>query len=205
MKAIRDLLQEADPLRIESEPAAADRSFRRQAIVTAAATSALPATESRSRIPVYLSVILLAIVAFAVGSRLWSPSIGNVQAAVRFEVRLAEWKPAPGLREAKIAGTRDLIYLHDEVIVTNSDIAQAKVIPQANGSDFKIGVTLNPAGARKMHTFTENHIGKIAAILIDGEVVAAPVVTSPIAESAVIDGHLTKKEAEKIVAGMIIR
>jgi hypothetical protein len=205
MKAIKDLLQEADPLRVESEPSAADRSFRRQAIVTAAATSALPATESRSRIPVYLSVILLAIVAFAVGSRLWSPSIGNVQAAVRFEVRLAEWKPAPGLREAKIAGTRDLIDLHDEVIVTNSDIAQAKVIPQANGSDFKIGVTLNPAGARKMHTFTENHIGKIAAILIDGEVVAAPVVTSPIAESAVIDGHLTKKEAEKIVAGMIIR
>lgn len=205
MKAIKDLLQEADPLRVESEPSAADRSFRRQAIVTAAATSALPATESRSRIPVYLSVILLAIVAFAVGLRLWSPSIGNVQAAVRFEVRLAERKPAPGLREAKIAGTRDLIYLHDEVIVTNSDIAQAKVIPQANGSDFKIGVTLNPAGARKMHTFTENHIGKIAAILIDGEVVAAPVVTSPIAESAVIDGHLTKKEAEKIVAGMIIR
>jgi hypothetical protein len=204
MKAIRDLLQEADPLRIESEPAAADRSFRRQAIVTAAA-SALPATGSWSRIPVYLSVILIVIAAFAVGSRLWSPSISNVQAAVRFEVRLAERQPAPGLKEAKIAGTRDLIYLHDEVIVTNSDIAQAKVIPQANGSNFCISVTLNPAGAKKMHTFTESHIGKLAAILIDGEVVAAPVVTSPIAESAVIDGHLTKKEAEKIVAGMIIR
>ena len=104
MKAIRDLLQEADPLRIESEPAAADRSFRRQAIVTAAA-SALPATGSWSRIPVYLSVILIVIAAFAVGSRLWSPSISNVQAAVRFEVRLAERQPAPGLKEAKIAGT----------------------------------------------------------------------------------------------------
>ena len=204
MKAIKDLLQEADPLRVESEPSAVDRGFRRQAIVTAAA-SALPATGSWSRIPVYLSVILIVIAAFAVGSRLWSPSISNVQAAVRFEVRLAERKPAPGLKEAKIAGTGDLIYLHDEVIVTNSDIAQAKVIPQANGSDFSIGVTLNPAGAKKMHTFTESHIGKLAAILIDGEVVAAPVVNSPIAESAVIDGHLTKKEAEKIVAGMIIR
>jgi len=197
MKAIRDLLQEADPLRIESEPAAADRSFRRQAIVTAAA-SALPATGSWSRIPVYLSVILIVIAAFAVGSRLWSPSISNVQAAVRFEVRLAERQPAPGLKEAKIAGTRDLIYLHD-------DIAQAKVIPQANGSNFCISVTLNPAGAKKMHTFTESHIGKLAAILIDGEVVAAPVVNSPIAESAFIEGHFTKKEAEKIVAGMIIR
>jgi hypothetical protein len=204
MKAIKDLLQEADPLRVESEPSAADRSFRRQAIVTAAA-SALPATGSWSRIPVYLCAILMVIAAFAVGSRLWSPSIGNVQAAVRFEVRLAERKPAPGLKEAKVAGIGDLIYLHDEVILTNSDIAQAKVIPQANGSYFWIGVTLNPAGAKKMHTFTESHIGKVTAILIDGEVVATPMVNSPIAESAVIDGHFTKKEAEKIVAGMIIR
>jgi hypothetical protein len=202
MKAIRDLLQEADPLRVESEPSAADRSFRRQTIVTAAATAALPATESRSRIPVYLSVMLIIIVAFAVGSRLWSPSISKVQAAVRFEVRLAEQNPAPGLKKVKVTGWGSL-FLHDEVIVTNSDIAQANVIP--HGSQFWVGITLTPAGAKKMHAATESHIGKLMAILIDGEVVSAPRVMQPLDESPVINGDITKEEAEKIVAGIIIR
>jgi hypothetical protein len=205
MKAIRDLLQEADPLRVESEPSADDRSFRRQAIVTAAASAAQPATDCRSRIPIYISVVLIAIVAFAVGSWLWSPFIRDVQAAVRFEVRLAERDPAPGLKEAKIAGSGDSVYLHDEVIVTNADIAQAKIIPQAGGSDFWIGVTLKPAGAEKMHKATESHIGRPIAILIDGEVVTAPTVRDATAESAIINGHMTKEEAEKIVAGMRIR
>jgi len=200
MKDIRDLLQEADPLRVESEPTAADRSFRRQAVVTAAA--ALPAKGSRSRIPVYLSVMLIIIVAFAVGSRLWSPSVSSVQAAVRFEVRLAEQNPAPGLTKVKATGWGSL-FLHQEVIVTNSDIAQAKVIP--HGSQFWVGVTLTPAGAKKMHAATESHIGKLMAILIDGEVVSAPRVTQPLDESAVINGDMTKEEAEKIVAGMKIR
>jgi hypothetical protein len=200
MKDIRDLLQEADPLRVESEPTAADRSFRRQAVVTAAA--ALPATRSRSRIPVYLSVMLIIIVAFAVGSRLWSPSVSSVQAAVRFEVRLAEQNPAPGLTKVKAPGWGSL-FLHDEVIVTNSDIAQAKVIP--HGSQFWVGVTLTPAGAKKMHAATESHIGKLMAILIDGEVFSTPRVMQPLGESAVINGDMTKEEAEKIVAGMKIR
>jgi preprotein translocase subunit SecD len=46
------------------------------------------------------------------------------------------------------------------------------------------------------------HIGKPMAILIDGEVVAAPIVMEPIAAEASINGHFTREEAEKIVAGM---
>jgi preprotein translocase subunit SecD len=43
------------------------------------------------------------------------------------------------------------------------------------------------------------------AILIDGEVISAPRVMQPIAESAVINGNITKEEAERIVAGIKIR
>jgi len=203
MKDMRDLLKESDPLRMESEPTAADRSFQRQAIMTAAA--AMPATKSRSQTPIYLSLMLIVIAAFAIGSRLWWPFVNNVQAAVRFEVRLAERNPAPGLKEAKVAGSDSLVYLHDEVIATNADIAQAKVIPQPDGSQFWIGVTLKPAAAQRMHAATAGHIDKPMAILIDGEVITAPTVRSPIAESAIINGKITKEEAEKIVAGMRIQ
>lgn len=204
MSAIRDLLQKDDPLRIESEPSAADRSYRRQAILTAAAATPLPATGSRSRIPVYLGIMLITIAAFAVGLQLWPPFINDVQAAVRFEVKLAEQNPAPGLEQAKLAGG-ETIYLHKEVIVTNSDIAEAKVIPQSDGAQFWVGVTFTSDGAGKIHEATERNIGKRMAILIDGEVVSAPVVMEALNESAVINGYITKEEAERIVAGITIR
>jgi preprotein translocase subunit SecD len=204
MSTIRDLLQEADPLRVESEPSAADRGFQRRAILEAVAATPLPAAKSRSRIPVYLGIILTAVVVFAATSRLWSPFINNVQAGVRFEVRLAERNPAPGLKEAKVAGEGGSIYLHNEVIVTNSDIEKAEIIPQPGGSQYSILVTFNPAGARKIHAATEKHIGKPIAILIDGEVVAAPTIRDATAEGAKVD-NLTKEKAEKIVAGIRIR
>jgi hypothetical protein len=203
MNAIKDLLQEADPLRVESEPSATDRRFRRQAILTAKATAPLPSTASRSRIPVYLGIMLIAMVAFVVGFRLWPPFINEVQAAVRFEVRLTEQKPAPGLEEAKLAGG-GTIYLHSEVIATNSDIAQARVIPQPGGSQYAILVTFSPAAAKNIYAVTEKNIGKRIAILIDGEVVTAPVIKAATGEAAKIDSY-TKEDAERIVAGIKIR
>ncbi len=200
----KDLLQEADPLRVESEPSAADRGIQRQAILTSAADMPQSTTKSRSRFPVYLGIMLIAIAAFAAGSRLWPPFISDVQAAVRFEVRLVEPAPAPGLTQARVAGG-GTVYVHNEVIVTNSDIAQAKVIPQPDGSQFWVGVTFTADGARKIHEATANNIGKRMAILIDGEVVTAPVVREALNESAVVNGYISREEAERIVAGIMIR
>jgi hypothetical protein len=203
VSAIKDLLQEADPLRVEPEPSAADRSFQRHAILTAAANRPLRSAKFWSRTSVNLSIILIAIVAFIAVSRLWSPFINKVEAAVRFEVRLVESNPAPGLMAANIEGG-GTVYLHDEVVVANSDIAQAKVVPRPGRSDFMVSVKFTPAGARKMRAATERNIGRRMAILIDGVVVAAPVVNSVISESAVVEGHLTKHEAERIVAGITL-
>ena len=52
---------------------------------------------------------------------------------------------------------------------------------------------------------TASHIGKPVAILIDGDVVMAPVLTGLISTSAVIDGNYTRAEAERIVDGIGMR
>jgi len=169
-----------------------------------AAAAKAAARASWSRIPAYLGILLIVIMAFTVVSRLWSPFINEVQAAVKFKVSLVEQNPTPGLKEAQLAGG-GMIYLHNDVIVTNSDIAQAIVIPQPGGTDFWVGVTFTSAGARKIQEATERNIGKRMAILIDGEVVTAPVVREALKESAVINGHITREEAERIVAGILIR
>jgi preprotein translocase subunit SecD len=147
----------------------------------------------------------MVLAASLLGPRVRPLFVSDVQAAVRFEVRLAEYRPAPGLREAKVSDSGRSVYLHDEIIVTNSDIESTRVIQGSDPSQYAVGVEFNAAGAEKMRAATGNHIGKLVAILLDGEVVMAPVIRTTIGPSAVITGKFTRPQAEKIVNGIKIQ
>jgi hypothetical protein len=203
MKTIRELLQVADPLQQEPAGPAERRERVRQAILAAAARNGSSAgMGARPRIAVFAAIALAAVAASFFGSRGWSSFVGELQAAVRFEVRLAEEGPEPGLRKATVAGGQRSIYLHDEVIVDNSDIAVARVVPSGVPSQYAIDVEFNASGADKMRAATGTHIGKPVAVLLDGEVVMIPVIRAPIGGSATITGNFTRTQAERIVNGI---
>lgn len=206
MKAIGDLLREADPLQREPTWPPDERDLRRQALLAAASASATRAGfRWRSRIAALASVTLMLLVISFLGSRVWSPFGDDVQAAVHFEVRLAEDKPAPGLREAKVSDSNRSVYLHDEVIVDNGDIEAAQVVQGNSPSRYAVDIKFNASGAEKMRAATANHLGKPMAILLDGQVAMAPVLRSPIAASALITGSFTRTQAERIVKGIETR
>jgi hypothetical protein len=205
MKTISELLRGADPLQYEPTRPSGDRDLCRQAVLAAASGSHADAgVRSRSLIPVYVIVALTAIFVSFLGSRIWSPFVSDVQGAVRFEARLAEDKPAPGLREAKVSGSSRSVYLHDEVIVDNGDIAEAQVVQGSSPSQYAVDIKFNASGAEKMRAATGKNIGNHLAILLDGQVVMAPVIRSPIGASALITGNFTKAQAERIVNGIRI-
>ena len=142
----------------------------------------------------------------SLGSKMWSGGSGTLHAAaVRFEVRLADTAFSRGLREARIAGSGRVVYLHQEIIVTNDDIGDSQVIDGETPSRFGVAVTFNAAGAEKMRQTTARHVGELMAILIDGEVIATPRLRAPISTSSVISGDFTRAEAERIANGMRIR
>ena len=151
------------------------------------------------------TIVALAIIGIALSSLYWSRIVVDAVAAVRFEVRLAEESPAPGLREAAILGTGRKTYLHAEPVVANSDIVEAHVVQGNSASTFGVSLTFNAEGAARMLRATQGHIGRPLAILIDGEVAAAPVVRSPITTSAIISGNFERTEAERIVGGILGR
>ena len=68
-----------------------------------------------------------------------------------------------------------------------------------------MSITFSKAGAERMRKATTGAIGRIVAILVDGDVVAAPVLKAAIGESAVITGRYTKAEAERIADGVRLR
>lgn len=201
MKALAELLRDADPLGYEPRRSAHERRMSRQAILD----SPRAVEELPRRRTVVVAAVALMLVGIAVGPRYWSSIAVDVVAAVRFELRLAEVNPADGLREFVIPDAGRKIYLHQETVVSNSDIARARVIPGDAASIFSVSVTFNADGAAKILRASQNHIGRPLAILIDGEVVIAPVVRSPITTSARISGNYTKAEAERIVAGILGR
>jgi len=203
MTRIKDVLAATDPIRHEPDPTAALRDRVRHTVVAAASRAAEQSepTGRRILVPVLATMAMIALIIGIASLRPRNTSLA--QAAVRFEVRLAEEQPLPGLRAARVGSSDRTVYLHPDIVVTNSDIARSRVVPGASPSQFGIDVQLNSAGAEKMRQATVGHLGKPVAILIDGSIVIAPTVKSAIGTAAVISGDYTQADAQRIAAGMI--
>ncbi len=199
MTTLPELLKDADPLSGERRNMEA-RHQRRNALLNAPrGADGMPRRSLLKTV-----VIAGALVAMGAGGLMWSRASVDLVAAVRFEVHLAEETFAPGLREVAVDTNRK-IYLHQETVITNSDIADAKVVPGSKDDEFWVAVTFRAEGAERMRRATQDHLGKPVAILIDGAVVMAPTVRSAVGAEATISGAYTKAEAERIATGMIGR
>jgi len=196
MKTLQEVLRAADPLAYEPPRTTADRQRIRQR-----ALHPRPAADRFSRLSfVRMAIVAIAVATVAVGMRSWPRGVADLVAAVRFELRLAEEQPAPGLSAAAV-GNRT-IYLHQESILTNADIADAQVVPGDGANAFSVHLVFNAEGGAKMKRASQDHIGRPIAILLDGAVVMAPVVRAPMSTSAAITGQFTEAEAQRIVGGI---
>lgn len=205
MSEIKELLRDADPIQHES-PISSDQRDAQRRVVLAASTDERAQAMSVKRSWESLTIMIAAIVVVSlfVAGRLSSPLVREVHAAVHFEIRLAEDQPGPGLSEVKLPGTDrsdGSIYLHDEAVVTNSDISTVRALQV--GDKYSLSIQFNAAGAKKMHDATANHIGKPIAILLDGQVVMTPVVREPVDASVEITDSFTKDQVEKVVKGIL--
>ncbi|MBM3778554.1 MAG: hypothetical protein FJW23_09990 [Acidimicrobiia bacterium] len=122
---------------------------------------------------------------------------------MRFEVRLAEHAPAAGLTAAVATDSGRTVYLHSDVVVSNGDIASARLEPGDGDGQFGVDIALTATGAEQIRAASAGHVGRPMAVLIDGQVVAAPVVRSPIGEAAIITGAYSREQAERIVSGIV--
>jgi preprotein translocase subunit SecD len=200
MKSLSSLLQDADPLRREA-PRLDDAERERIRLAILRTTTAAKATTSaRARLGMLAAFAAATLVLAAAGFELWMRATPLI-AAVRFEARLAEDEPLPGLVVAQLPEPPRLIYLHPEIVVSNDDVASTWVTADGRGG-FAINVQFLPAGADRIRQATANHVGRRVAILIDGKVVIAPTLRAPIADSAMITGNYTRAEADRIAEGI---
>ena len=125
------------------------------------------------------------------------PALGlQNRAAAQLEIRLAETAPAAGLREAAVPGSDQRVYLHQATLATDADVTDASVINM--GGQFGVGVRFSDVASARMLNGTKAHLGKPLAIVLDGNVIAAPTLRAPIGDSAVISGTFTAVSAQEL-------
>ena len=116
---------------------------------------------------------------------------------VKLEFRIAEDEPAPGLTEMIFTPTGESFFLHNEVLLNETDIDSAFVIIQNERPAIQL--VLKTEGSRKFEELTENNVGKRCGMILNGELVSAPRIKAPIRVGlAIISGIFTKDEAKNI-------
>ncbi len=93
----------------------------------------------------------------------------------RVEVRKASFEPFPGAEEVPAGRFGHNLYLAPDAIFVNSDFAAVRAVGDLRGKPG-LELILNDDAAIRMRDLSSQWIGKPMAILINGEVLLAPVV-----------------------------
>ncbi len=120
---------------------------------------------------------------------------------VMLEFRIAEDEPAPGLTELALPPQGESCYVHDEVLLNQTDVDSAFVTVQEGRPAVEL--VLTSAGAERFGQLTERNVGKRCVMFLNGEPVSAPRIRSGIhVGRAVVAGDFNEAEARRVARGL---
>jgi preprotein translocase subunit SecD len=123
---------------------------------------------------------------------------------VTVEFKAAGIEPDSLTTPMLIPASGDTLYVEPEVIISNSDIDYASVYNE-NDKSF-IQLQMNEEGTKKLAEYTQSHIGTRVAVLLDGKLSIAPTIRAALQDGkAMITGNFSKKEAEEIARGIMVK
>jgi len=88
-------------------------------------------------------------------------------------------------------------------VMTGADLKTVRVEPNPTGGGYEIAFTLTDKGAKIFGDYTSKNVGKILGIVLDGKLISAPRVNSPITNGrGVITGNFTLQSANDLAIQM---
>ena len=91
----------------------------------------------------------------------------------------------------------EFVVVMKSAILTNNNVDSARVAPDSFRQS-KVDIILDSAGARLMSGFSEQNIGRHLAIVLDSQVLTAPVIQDRIEGKISISGLQSFEEAEEL-------
>ncbi len=120
---------------------------------------------------------------------------------VTMEFRLADDNPGEQLTGMALAGGEETFSLEGDVLFSHDDVTQALVLGQ--GTHPFIELTFSEEASARFAQVTEENVGRRVGMIIDGELLSAPIIRAPITQGkAIIEGYFSWEEAERIAAGL---
>lgn len=138
------------------------------------------------------------VAAMAAGCRTAPEPVAD---AVVVEFRPASDEPGEGRMPMADPFSDATLYVSDAVLISNADIVSAQV-HESTEVGPRVGVQLTDAAAARFGDATEAMVGEMIAVVVNGEVVTAPIVQTRIEKHVAITGDFTMEEAERIAAGL---
>ncbi|MEY4095495.1 MAG: hypothetical protein RLZZ53_2694 [Acidobacteriota bacterium] len=118
------------------------------------------------------------------------------------EIRAAASSAVSGWAQMKSPGG-DPLWVAPDIRLTSADIERAEARQLADGP--AVAIVLTTDGARKMAALSNAQMNKPIALLLDGQVIWAPVVRSTVEKEAVMTGGpggLTQAQIQRLLTSL---
>jgi preprotein translocase subunit SecD len=84
-------------------------------------------------------------------------------------------------------------------IVSGNDLRNATAIPSTGGStEYSVSFSLRPDGAKRLSSWTREHINEYLAVILNDEIESIAFVKSEMYDTGEISGRFTKQSAEDL-------
>lgn len=98
-----------------------------------------------------------------------------------------------------VTGTTQSALPKFATVVTGEHLRTAELAFQQTTNQPVVAFTLTADGAKRFSDYSSKNIGKILAIVLDGEVISAPRINGVISDQGQIEGQFTREEANSLV------
>lgn len=105
-------------------------------------------------------------------------------------------KAEGALEVADAEGAR--IWVGKEILISSADLYEVHVNLEGDIEHYAVTLYFTPQAAQRLHEATTNNLGRQVAILLNGFVVVAPTIQTPIGPSAMISSRYTKDDAVRL-------
>lgn len=117
----------------------------------------------------------------------------------RLQIKLATETYVDSLPEVVFSGPEgaDTLYLYIPIHLTEADVDSAWMIMSGDGP--AVEVAFNREGRRTLDELVANNIGRRAVVIVDGEIVTAPVIRERVfGETVIVTGGFSEAKAQQV-------
>jgi len=115
------------------------------------------------------------------------------------EFYLAQTQAAQGLMEVKLPD--GALYMQREAVLTRADLIESAALVDKQGQNF-VGLRFSEAGARKLNDISTRNIGKMLALVVERQLVAAPRISEPLNRGVLAFSVSSAQEANELATAI---